>query len=510
MQEAVHKRKEKSEPFKHKRTKKPIFKPKGKAAESKTKTQGTPKISAIAEQKGKSRFIAPKTGNPQKIEIKTAALPVFRSKKSTIKSVRTEQEINAISTEIRVKKEAKERLKGSIEELLSDPQQLTNLSGIVKEFEGKIVVKTDFDSSISTIKPPTPKVIEKLKVPEIKSEKFAPSVSKAVFDTSLPKITIEERVVTAPEITVTKQPEVMIRTNFDEEVSSQVVSKIKEKMVEVEKEVEEKLESEKTAGGEPETIENIIDALFISLKGGSCLKWKLTRPLCILLTGDKRDGMRTIEDLISTKYTFHGFYDFSKNLPWQEIVKDAEVERKLHKLPTFEPKKGIYDKIISEELIVSDVVGTNDKDEIIKGLRDISNRGAKCVILYTKNLNDFENLDLEVANADVKIIGLPELDDKAKKLISKLVGIDLETLGASVDSSWRRAVRLYEEEAEELDRKLPSKDVDYFPERETGTHYLRTKPLRGNLECFSSHTGSSNRPISYQIHRFQMIEADLS
>ncbi|HUV03349.1 MAG TPA: hypothetical protein VMW67_07965 [Desulfobacteria bacterium] len=39
---------------------------------------------------------------------------------------------------------------------------------------------------------------------------------------------------------------------------------------------------------------------------------------------------------------------------------------------------------------------------------------------------------------------------------------------------------------------------------------FRTKPLRGNLECFSSHTGSSNRPILYQIHRFQMVEADLS
>jgi hypothetical protein len=222
MQEAIQKRKENLKLYRPKRTKKPIFKPKDKNTES--KTRGTPKTPVKRKPKRKARFIAPKTGTPQKIEIKPAALPIFRSKKSTVKSVRTEQEIKLISTEISVKREAKERLKGSIEELLSDPQQLTNLSSVLKEFEKKISVKTNFDSSIPSERSPVVK--EKIKVPAIKSENFTPTVSKTGFDTSLPEIIIEKRVVTAPEITVTKLPEVTTKTRFDEEVSSQVVSKI--------------------------------------------------------------------------------------------------------------------------------------------------------------------------------------------------------------------------------------------------------------------------------------------
>lgn len=81
MQELVEKKKEKLKPYKPKRAKKPIFKPKEKTTER--RTQEKPKISDIAEQKGTTSFIAPKTVNQPKIEIKTAASPIFRSKKST-------------------------------------------------------------------------------------------------------------------------------------------------------------------------------------------------------------------------------------------------------------------------------------------------------------------------------------------------------------------------------------------------------------------------------------------
>ena len=296
MQEVIQKRKEKTKPYEHKRTKKPIFKPKDKTTES--KTHGTPKIPVIAEQKGKSRFIAPKTGNPQKIEIKTAALPIFRSKKSTVKSVRTEQEIKSISIEISVKREAKERLKCSIEELLSDPQQLTNLSSVLKEFEEKIAVKTDFDSSIPSKRSPVVK--EKFKVPEIKSENFTPPVSKTGFDTSLPEITIKPVIpIMLPEISITKQPEVMTRTNFDEEVSSQVVSKIIgfQELGNEEEEIEEAVEtivegeivtseiSEDEAGGKESEP---LDFLKIALGKGAGIISE-DKPICVIVEKTKEN-----------------------------------------------------------------------------------------------------------------------------------------------------------------------------------------------------------------------------
>lgn len=456
MQESVEKKREKLKPYKHKVVAKPIIKLIKPPGEKRL----VPKIHVTVRPKEKSSFIAPKTINPPEIENKPKPPPVIGSKPSADKTALEEQEIKSISTVIKVKKESKERLKGSIEELILEPQKLKALSSEIEEPE-ETRVKTNFDSSI----PPIGREIkELLEVPEIKSINFTPSTIKIDFDASLPEF--KERVVTIPKLSVTKPQEVIMRNYFDKEVSTQVISKIKELILEVEEKVEEETQ-----------VTNVIDELFLSLKGGSCLKWKLNRPLCIILTGDKPDGMRTIEDLMSTKYTFLGFYDFSKNLPWQDVLKSVKEKIKTHKSETREREDDIYNKIISEDLIISDVISVIDKDKIIKGLRDISNRGAKCLIFYTQNVEDFENLDSEVYNVDMKIIRLPKLDDKVKKLISKLTGVDLEVLDDSIDSLWHRAVRVYEEEAEELDRKLPSKDVDYFPERETETHYLMKKLL---------------------------------
>ena len=220
------------------------------------------------------------------------------------------------------------------------------------------------------------------------------------------------------------------------------------------------------------TEENIFDELFQVVKGDNFLHWKIHKPLCLILTGDEpKNGMKMIEDIVSTKYTFHGFHEFSRNLPWQRDIESVSGSVKKGEEIFKEMGKEIYDKIISKDLIVSDVVGAEEKKNVIKGLREIAYKGAKCLILYVKDVKDFEDLDLEVADVDIKIVGLPKLDNKTQRLIGAIIGVNLkDVIADSIDQLWHIALRLYEEEADELNKKLPH--VPFFPEREGLMHYL--------------------------------------
>jgi len=133
-----------------------------------------------------------------------------------------------------------------------------------------------------------------------------------------------------------------------------------------------------------------------------------------------------------------------------------------------------YQLITSEKLIVRIFPVESDLMDIVRGLREISRRGPKCVIMYTSNADPFENLDKRVVGVDVKIVALPEFSEKLPKLIGKLLGVDLppEICGGSLDELWGSAVRLYEEEMHSLNDKLPTKGVKYLPEEESEFHYL--------------------------------------
>jgi hypothetical protein len=218
------------------------------------------------------------------------------------------------------------------------------------------------------------------------------------------------------------------------------------------------------------TEENILNELFQVVKGGDLLRWKTHKALCLVLTGDEpKNGMKMIEDIISTKYTFHGFHEFLRNLPWQRDMESGSVKKGEEILKEME--KEIYDKIISKDLIVSAIVSAKEKKNIIKGLREVAYKGAKCLILYVKDVKDFEDLDLEVADVDIKIVGLPKLDDKTRRSIGTLIGVDLkDVIANSIDQLWHKALKLYEEEVDELNKKLPH--VPFFPEREGLMHFL--------------------------------------
>jgi len=219
MQEAIERRKGK---LKHKIAIKPVFKSRSKEGIKERKEIPVEvKIEKFeGQQKAKTGFVPPAIVGHE-VESGKTNLPLFGPKQAT-KISASEEKIKSTAMEIKVKRAVKEHLKGSVEELLPVPQKLKVLPSGRKEPE-EVVVKTDFDSSVSTIEHSD---WIKPKVPEIKPANFTPSISKTGFDTPLPKITIEERVVTIPEISIAEVPEVISRTNFDEEVLSKVDSVI--------------------------------------------------------------------------------------------------------------------------------------------------------------------------------------------------------------------------------------------------------------------------------------------
>uniref|UniRef100_A0A7J3M2I1 Uncharacterized protein n=1 Tax=Archaeoglobus fulgidus TaxID=2234 RepID=A0A7J3M2I1_ARCFL len=229
-----------------------------------------------------------------------------------------------------------------------------------------------------------------------------------------------------------------------------------------------KIETEEERGDEEP--EDVLDKLVPAFKDAISKILNYHRPLCLICIGEKPDGLKMVEDLMSTKYTYHGEYRFSKKLPWIE----SEIEGKR----SFERIEKPYDLIISEELIVQINANENNKQEIIRGLREISKRGAKCVILYVKRkeVKAFEGID-KVPGVDFVFIELPEYNKENVERIGKLLGIDLDpnfifASYGTIDDVWSHSVRLYEEMMDELDRELPTRDVDFFPERESSFHYL--------------------------------------
>jgi len=137
--------------------------------------------------------------------------------------------------------------------------------------------------------------------------------------------------------------------------------------------------------------------------------------------------------------------------------------------------------------------------------RDDDVRKSIGIVFQDQSLDDeltaYENMDFHG-----RLYRIPKLV-RENKIVELLKLVELEEKQDVIVKTFSGGMRRRLEIARGL---LHEPKVLFLDEPTLGLDPQRTKPLRGNLECFSSHTGSSNRPISYQIHRFQMIEADLS
>ena len=241
--------------------------------------------------------------------------------------------------------------------------------------------------------------------------------------------------------------------------------------------------------------EDVLDELLLTLKGKGGREFSLQRPLCLIAVGKSEDGLRMIEHLMATKYTYYGEYRFFMGLPWQKELISSKIAEEMMK------KTGVrcipftrmeqikeeepYSLITSERLIVR-IPSVNEENimEIIRGLKEISKRGPKCVILYTRDVRPLEDLDKQVLDVDVIIVALPEYNERLPRLIERLLGIDLPPTicEESLDDLWSSAVRLYEEEMKRLDNELSTEGVNFFPERESLFHYLMKRIVYWHLK----------------------------
>jgi len=240
--------------------------------------------------------------------------------------------------------------------------------------------------------------------------------------------------------------------------------------------------------------EDVLDELLPTLKGKG-REFSLQRPLCLIAVGKSEDGLRMIEHLMATKYTYYGEYGFFMGLPWQkELISSKIAEGMMKKtgvkhIPSTRmeqiKEERPYSLITSERLIVR-IPSVNEENimEIIRGLKEISKRGPKCVILYTPDVRPLEDLDKKVLDVDVTIVALPEYNERLPRLIERLLGINLPPTiyEESLDDLWSFAVRLYEEEMKRLDNELSTKGVDFFPERESPFHYLMKRIVYWHLK----------------------------
>jgi hypothetical protein len=239
---------------------------------------------------------------------------------------------------------------------------------------------------------------------------------------------------------------------------------------------------------EPE-VEDVLGELLPPRKG-SWKEFDPQRPLCLVAVGESSDGLTMIENLMATKYVYRGEYGFSMDLPWQreKIIEEELKKTGVKHISSARVAEVVeekpYQSITSEKLIVRIFPVESDLMDIIRGLKEISRRGPKCVIIYTSNVRPFENLDEKVVGIDVKIVALPEFNEKLPELIGKLLGIDLppDFCRGSLDELWGSAIRLYEEEMHRLNEELPTKGVDYLPEEESEFHYLMKRIVYHYLE----------------------------
>lgn len=326
-------------------------------------------------------------------------------------------------------------------------------------------IKTEF-KSLTSLQPPTIMQLPTVPTPEIKLTTKVLKIPKKSFPEKIEHIKAESPKVELSPIRLRKLPE---KTISREEVAE---LRVEEREEEVKPELE---------------VENVLNELLPVLKGGR--KFSLQRPLCIIAIGKSSDGIRMVEHLMSTKYTYHGEYRFLMGLPWQkeDILKKIEEEERrktgVRHIPVGrwgevkEIEEDPYSLITSERLIVSiPSANRENKAKIVRGLREISKRGPKCVILYTSDVEPFENLENEVLDVDVNIIALPEYSEETSKLIGEMLGVNIPHLRYAmfekVDDLWGFAVRFYEDEISRIDCELPTKEVDYLSDRESEFHYL--------------------------------------
>jgi len=286
MEETIEKRKEK---LKHKIAKIPVFKPKPKDRERKEIPVMVKPEKSEVQQKVKAGFVPPATVGDA-VESGKTKLPLFGRKPATEISA-SEEKMKSAATEIKVKREVKEHLKGSVEEIVSEPQKLKKLLSEIKEPE-EIMFKPTFDSFVPLI---GREIENHLEAPKIELKIFTPSAIKTDFYASLPKIEFKERVVTIPELSVTKPSEVIVRDYIDKEISQQVISKMKVfKEVEMEEEkidtavgaLEKKEETLAASVGEAEK-ELELPNFFELLLGKGARKISEGGPICIIIEETK-------------------------------------------------------------------------------------------------------------------------------------------------------------------------------------------------------------------------------
>ena len=442
MQETIEKRKEK---LKHKIAIKPVFKPKSKEGikERKEISVEVKTEKSEGQQKVKAGFVPP-TIVGHKLERGKTNLPLFGPKQAT-KISASEEKMKLTAMEIKVKREVKEHLKGSVEEVVSEPQELKALSSEIEEPK-ETLVKTNFDLSIPLIG----REIEKpLEVPEIKLINFTPSTIKTDFDASLPKIEFKERVVAIPKLSVTKPPEVITRNYFDNEVSSWVISEIK-----VAEEVETEEEEIATAVGALEkkeiaTLEELkeeigevggglLDIFFAPIDKEHDLKGILRasseRPVVILAEKSDDDYLDALKLILREIYRIKvgGFPEAIVTKKEKEEVEAIKAERRIHVIDDSEGKFFESFKI--------NKVGNFEKVDMDKLLEErieeLFSQGFGFLIFYLKR----ENFDYLCNSFGIKEHKIPKLiliqgkelkEDEIEKISSASWGF-LEPNG-----SWR-------------------------------------------------------------------------
>jgi hypothetical protein len=249
-----------------------------------------------------------------------------------------------------------------------------------------------------------------------------------------------------------------------EEVKEEVpIEKVKAKVTEPKISTEILEESEEL---------DLLDKIFKPI--GRSRELNFQRPLCIIVRGDSNDGLKMLEHLMSTIYTYRGEYGFSMKLPWQP---QEELSKPIRFSSSLKEREDPYSLIVSEHLIVTiSQPNKENKPDIERGLREISKRGAKCVIVFTHDIKPFEDLERDIPDVDIVFRELSKYNEEIKKLIEKLLGITISNrrLEGGIDRLWGQTVRLYEEMLEELDDKLSTKGVDQF-DRESKFHYILKK-----------------------------------